>query len=63
MLNEIVLAETFMGAVMHTADPPFELAMPLVLVANPIGFSFKGLWVRTIGESAGERLHVLMYML
>ena len=60
MLDEIVFAIAFVRAIVHVAHPPLQLAMPFVLMPDPIGFALKGLWLGTGGEGTGEGLDIFV---
>lgn len=60
MLDEIVFAKTFVRAIVHVAHPPLQLAMPFILMPDPIGLALERLGLGTRGEGAGERLDIFM---
>ena len=63
MLHEIVLAVAGMVAIWQRARPPLQLAVPLILVSNPVRFAFERFWLGAPGERASERLHIFVHML
>src|SRR5881628_1621214 len=63
VLKEIVPAVADVTTILNIAIPPFEVAMPLILVANPICLSLEDLGISASIPSAGEGLNIFMNVL
>jgi hypothetical protein len=63
MLNKVILAVAFVLAFFDCAGPPAEMAVPLVLVADPVSLSLEGFRLFAVAVSAGKWRYIFMNML
>lgn len=63
MLQKIIPPVADVAAAIHVTLPPFEMAVALVFVADPVGLSLEHLWVTASVPRAGEWLYIFVHVL